>query len=68
MRLGYPRMRGRRIGGFRGFNEAEAHAPRIRWDTDPTNASRDSFNEAEAHAPRIQIGRATDAARKKMLQ
>ena len=53
MRLGYLSCGGRekRVGA--GFNEAEAHAPRIHpaWFTMKLPAS--SFNEAEAHAPRI---------------
>ena len=38
-----------------GFNEAEAHAPRILAGSSGTSAVVGfSFNEAEAHAPRIR--------------
>ena len=55
MRLGYIALgRGAGVLG-NGFNEAEAHAPRIRLDDLCTGGTGAGFNEAEAHAPRIQI-------------
>ena len=55
MRLGYmPRARPGRATRP-GFNEAEAHAPRIPLDGLMADlALQGGFNEAEAHAPRIQ--------------
>ena len=58
MRLGYTQKNNWPNSKTRSFNEAEAHAPRIRprifrklfWFTA-------SFNEAEAHAPRIRYFR-----------
>ena len=55
MRLGYQdkpiRVRARRPG----FNEAEAHAPRIPYTHEFGGGRASGFNEAEAHAPRIPV-------------
>ena len=54
MRLGYLAHSGGLSGGRQGFNEAEAHAPRIPNKTaGHCNTCLRRFNEAEAHAPRI---------------
>ena len=56
MRLGYMAQISRTLGFDPGFNEAEAHAPRIQGrSAGQSLANVCSFNEAEAHAPRIQI-------------
>ena len=41
--------------GLFGFNEAEAHAPRIQRRNRNHGNAPNRFNEAEAHAPRIQV-------------
>ena len=56
MRLGYQIESEYVEGVMYGFNEAEAHAPRIQNKLLATLAESQSFNEAEAHAPRIQSG------------
>jgi YspA, cpYpsA-related SLOG family len=38
----------------RCFNEAEAHAPRMRGAASPPSHEDPGFNEAEAHAPRMR--------------
>ena len=55
MRLGYTAVLSFRNFPNPSFNEAEAHAPRIRLDDLCTGGTGAGFNEAEAHAPRIQI-------------
>ena len=55
MRLGYHCRTGCLTLEARGFNEAEAHAPRIRCALAACpKAGIPRFNEAEAHAPRIR--------------
>ena len=53
MRLGYEEAREITSVLSESFNEAEAHAPRIRPCTARASGSSTGFNEAEAHAPRI---------------
>ena len=54
MRLGYSKAPERPGERPAGFNEAEAHAPRILYPmTYGSTRGRCCFNEAEAHAPRI---------------
>ena len=53
MRLGYPLCLCLIYLPHNSFNEAEAHAPRIRVCAPHAGPARISFNEAEAHAPRI---------------
>ena len=48
--------------GFSGFNEAEAHAPRIRLAAMCSATRKPGFNEAEAHAPRIHASETMSAA------
>ena len=53
MRLGYVKVKLGSLGHFGRFNEAEAHAPRIRHLVRGKLLAVSGFNEAEAHAPRI---------------
>ena len=54
MRLGYNEWTKRASPPACRFNEAEAHAPRIRAPIGIGPKLPKSFNEAEAHAPRIR--------------
>ena len=54
MRLGYGARGVYRLADAHGFNEAEAHAPRILCRPAALRLGLIRFNEAEAHAPRIQ--------------
>ena len=54
MRLGYDEHRLDTACRGAGFNEAEAHAPRIHEQSALYPGRAQGFNEAEAHAPRIQ--------------
>ena len=57
MRLGYNRLLLVFHVTYIGFNEAEAHAPRIpRRTAGVEEKMKIGFNEAEAHAPRIRRG------------
>ena len=53
MRLGYLALEALKKDKDEGFNEAEAHAPRIRGLGCGVGGVEKGFNEAEAHAPRI---------------
>ena len=53
MRLGYVQFKSDDDCSLVGFNEAEAHAPRIQAHRNATISPSLGFNEAEAHAPRI---------------
>ncbi len=60
MRLGCSASSRSSVSQLPRFNEAEAHAPRMRWPADPARSHRRGFNEAEAHAPRMPSGSSPD--------
>ncbi len=68
MRLGCTPEQVAKEAALRGFNEAEAHAPRMLVAMRDAVGVRPSFNEAEAHAPRMREPPAIKAPPYELLQ